>query len=819
MNPVLVPSTVSAPSSGLQAPLLAEIAGGQWSLGFEGVSPWVAGLLFLLMAVGTVWAYQRWAPAPQGWRRSAMIVLRVLAALVMAVLLARPVLHGSLKERVRQPLLVLVDASESMTFPDQRHQREDLQRVAIAAGEALPDRGLTQELSLSAASPLGEISRLELLRKLAANPRLNLWERLSAQSDVEVYAFGRSAFAPAQPPQLADGKWTLGTAAACFESFEAAESATALGESLRQVLQEPRPQTPGGVWLITDGAQNSGSSAIEAAQIALEQKTPLFIYGVGVTSPLDLRVKEVHAQKLVFAGERMEVRATVVSQSLDEQRVTATLKANGETVEEQEITLGGDREVEVVFHHTPQSAGEVKLEVSVPLLPGEAGRENNEAGNTVRVTDSKFQVLLIEQEPRWDFRYLLDYLQRDPRLEVKCVMIDGEPGLDQIADSPFLPSLPDSREAFFKTHVLILGDVDPEDLGPERMEIIAEWVEAGGGIIFLAGANHNPRSYIGTPLEALLPVVPDGVSPKEWTSQRAQEPFKLELTRLGRESPYLQMDPDPVVNQEIWENFQGVRWTAPVSRVKTSAEVLLVDVRPEREGRYGRLPVFAMQGFGAGRSVYFGTDETYRWRSRKGEKYYSILWGQIMQSLSLQLLEGASPLTQLKSDRKQYAVGDRVVISGHAYTEGFAPLLQPTLEGELKIERSGDAAASAKPFHLRATEKNSFRGDFIAEQPGVYSYVTTRDPDGVVSFEVLDARLEQSQTALQEKLLRAMADAGGGAFLREEDLHTLPERIASTAAMVTTFKKVELYHSAWFLAALLMLLILEWALRRLTRLK
>ena len=65
------------------------------------------------------------------------------------------------------------------------------------------------------------------------------------------------------------------------------------------------------------------------------------------------------------------------------------------------------------------------------VLPEEVSSENNSAAASVRVTDQKFDVFLIEQEPRWDFRYLLAYLQRDRRLNVRAVMIDGEPGLEK----------------------------------------------------------------------------------------------------------------------------------------------------------------------------------------------------------------------------------------------------------------------------------------------------------------------------------------------------------------------------------------------------
>ena len=743
-----------------------------------------------------------------------MVFLRIAAALVLVTLLAKPVLNLTIHDPVRQPLAVLVDNSESLRFEDRRANPDDVKRAAIAAGRIDAKDGLNQSVPGDAAKDLTNIPRKDLLQKLAANQKLDLWPKLSEQADLLFYQFGRSAV---RVPSTQEGKLKTEDATAFFQNFKFEETSTAIGESLRQVLQEPRSQPIGGVVLVTDGANNSGSSPIEAAQIAKEQGVPLFIYGVGVTSPRDVRVREVTAQKLAFIQERLDVKARIVSQSMEEKSVVVTLRGNGETLAEKEITIGGDREQEVIFQFAPQTAGEMKLQVTIPVQGEEASKDNNIGATTVRVTDSKFHVLLIEQEPRWDFRYLLDYLQRDPRLEVKCVMIDGEPGLDQIPDSPFLPGLPDTREAFFKSQVIILGDVSPDDLGTDRMQIISEWVQAGGGLIFLSGPNFNPTAYAGTPLEALLPVVPDTASTKEFLTQRAPEPFQLQLSKLGETSPYLQMDPDPEENKRIWEAFPGVRWTAPVSRVKPGAEVLLVDPRPERSGRYGMLPVFAMQGYGSGKSVYFGTDETYRWRSRTGEKYYSILWGQIMQTLSLQLLEGASSLTQLKADRKQYAIGDNVVISGNAYTEGFEPLIIPTLDGTMKLESNGKT--EEQPFELHAVERNSFRGEFQAMVPGSYSFATTRDPEGVIRFDVVDARPEQSQTALDEKLLKAMAEVSGGQYFREENLYELPDKIAAKSATVATFKKVDLYYSGWLLAALLILLFLEWLLRRLTQLK
>ncbi|MCX6878674.1 MAG: VWA domain-containing protein [Verrucomicrobia bacterium] len=801
---------------------LADTAGVErtWKLDHEGLQPAWSFLIFLVLAALTIAAYLRCTPAVRPVRKTAMAALRLASAALLAALLTKPVIRLTEYNPVKQPLAVVVDASRSMALTDRRDAPRDQHRAAIAAGLVDPASDLAKPLAADLAGQVAKLSRHDLVARLGENRKLDLWSRLATRSELRFYEFGGSATPLGAPEALENRQARNQAPTVIFPKIGATASVTAIGEALRQVIQEPRSQALGGVILVTDGGNNHGASPMEAAQIAREQNVPLFIYGVGVTSPPDIEVSEVTAQSLAFVGERLEVHAKIASRSLDENPSVATLKADGETVNQVDLTIGGDHIQDVVCQFVPKKTGDVKLEVSVPLRDEEVGRDNNTAATTARITDKKFHVLLVEQAPRWDFRFLLDYLQRDPRLVVKSVMIDGEPGLAKRPDSPFLPSLPATRESLFASQVLILGDVNPTDLGHERMAMIVDWVEAGGGIIFLAGSNFNPASYLGTPLEALLPIIPDIRRPHALRSQREATPFPLELTPAGRRSPYLQMDPDPAANQRIWDGFPGVRWAAPVARVKPGAEVLLADPRPTRAGRYGKLPVLAMQGYGSGKCVYFGTDETYRWRSRTGGKYYSILWGQIMQTLALRLLDSASPLTQLRTDRKQYDVGERVVIAGNAYTGNYEPLILPSLEGVLALTKPGaETPVSTRNINLSATARNFFRCDFIVSEPGAYVFHTVHDPGGILKFEVIDPNLESKQTALDDRLLKNMAATAGGRFLREEDLRHLPAWVSATSIRVASYRKVELYYSVWILAGLLTLLFAEWLLRRLSRLK
>lgn len=783
-------------------------AGGkEWSLGSEGIPMGWAFLVFLALAGVTIWAYRRYTPEVKPLWRRVLAGLRLFSLAIFLALLVRPVLHLTVNEPVRQTLLVLLDNSQSMALTDRRSSPEDLERVTIATG----------------ASATGEVAtvRWDLLTRLFGNTKLNLFPRLQEKSDVVFYRFGRDA---TEVGPLASGRdASVDDAVRVISGIRPEENATGVGEALRQVLDRNRGQAISGVVVITDGASNSGLPPAEAGRMAREAQVPLFVYGVGVTSPIDLAMKEVSAPRLAFVRERVDVKAKFTAQGLGRQTLSAVLTANGSEVDRQTVELAEDGEYEVNFRFEPQEIGDVVLAASIPVQAGEMGRDNNLIEGKLRVVDNKIKVLFIDQEPRWDFRYLLAYLQRDRRLEVKCVLIDGEAGLESLPDSPFLATLPEDREGIFKYEIIIIGDVDPADLGETRMKLISEWVEqSNGGVIFLAGPKFDPTAYGSTPLGALLPVVPDTSQAFEQRAERLKDPVSLKLTALGEASPYLRLVEDPAENARLWESFPGVRWIAPVTKAKPGAEVLLVG--PSQSPGSAGTPVIAIQGFGGGQSVYIGTDETYRWRSRVGEKYYSQVWGAIMQSLSLKRLEGASSRTQLKADRERYFVGDKVTLSGKIYKEGYEPLTAPNLQGKLKIVTTGTAGAPVETVRAldvsaAGDQPGEYRGQFTADVPGAYRYSTLDDPEAEVRFEVIEPRVEQMETALNERALRAMADAARGRFLREEDLDELPGLVSEQSATVATFRKVELFYSLWWLVILLLALCAEWLIRRLVQLK
>lgn len=773
---------------------------------WTGLNPGWALILWIALLVLIGWSYRRYAPRLSRTRRGVLAALRIALVGILLVILAGPVLNLEIKDHTRRTIAVLIDSSQSMTLADGRTEAEDLKRAAIATGKP------------ESSADLPRITRVELLNKLAANKSLDLWSKLHAKSDIELFTFGKTLesqgplFTPARPANAEN-------AAVVFQTIRHDNNLTAVGDALYEILNRKRGQSLAGILVITDGANNTGSVPVEAARLAKQDNVPLYLYGVGITRPRDLAVIEVNGPQLSLLKDRAIFNTRIHATGLVGQSARVTLFANDKKVAESTLKIARDGEETVALDFVPEAVGEVSLKVVVDPLPGESVAENNTSTASTRVVDQKIRILYVEGAPRWDYRYLLALLQRDRRIEVQVVVTAGDPGLSGLPNSVFLDAIPEDRNRLLSYDAILIGDVNPELLGATRMELLSEWVEQkGGGLAFLAGPDFTPSAYARTPWERLLPVELDSSAK---VSAHYVDPVSLKLTPAGERSAILQMTEDAKTNQELWAAFPGVTWTARVGRTRPAAQSLLVDPNPDRATRSGPTAVLAIQPYGLGQVAYVGTDQTYRWRSKAAERHHTRIWGQLIQALTAGRQHDGSQFVQIKTDRARYVVGDRVVITTRAADANLIPLTDSTLPGTLSIQASPAAAPQLSELRLSALSgrPGEYRGEFIARLAGGYTFTAVRDPAAIAKFEVIEPRVELSATAMNEPLLRAMSDAAGGRFLREEDLAGLPELVSSGTADIPTFKAVNLSLSPWLLGLLVLVASLEWWIRRRSELK
>lgn len=805
------------------------------SLAFRG-GLGVGGFLLLLLAIaGAVYWLYRISPVTlSAPRRHALAALRFLFLGLLLALLLRPVLAFTVEGTVRRVLVLLLDGSASMQIRDPRIDEADRKRAALAQDLIDPAKGLAQPFPATPAAAEPR-SRLELTRAVLRNERLNLLPRLDREFDLAAFRFGQgvaelsarkadAAGASNAPPAPAtSGARPKAATVADFDwvdRLEAAAPVTALGDALREVMNRKRGQPLAGVVVVTDGVNNSGGSPRDAAALAAQEGVPLFIYGVGITSPRDIIVQNLFAPEVTFVRDEVPVTVRVRGQGLEGQTAEVQLRLGDQVVARREITFGGDGDQVVPLKFTPQSLGEFELTAAVEARPDETVKDNNSRTQRLKVIDARIKVLLVDQAPRWEFRYLQAMLLRDRRVDLKCLLVEGDKGIARPADSPYLAEFPARRDELFKYDLVILGDVDPKVLTSQHQDNLNKLVsDFGGALLVIAGKRFMPGQYRRSALDRLLPVEFDPPTLESAQDPVADKPIKLELTPAGRASAMLRLADKEDENVRLWAGLPPVYWVAKVSRAKPAAEVLLVDPDPARQTRFGRMPVMAVQQYGLGQVMFIGTDNTWRWRKNAGDFYYTAVWGQIAQRVSIQRLLGVSRRTQLNTDRANYLTGDRVTIYARLYSGvGFDAVQEPAVKAFYGL-KSGAGARPEVMLRPVPEQPAMYRGEFIAPAAGAYSFWVESDPETLLDFNVTEPRFEFGETAMNEPLLKDLAARTDGQYFREETLRQLPDAIRSRTERVQSPLEVELWASPLYFLLLLGVVTVEWVLRKLWHLK
>jgi len=783
------------------------------SLNLRGGSGWLVLLGAALVAMA-IWLYRRYSEHVPRWHRIGMTTLRSVFLGLLVLLLMRPVLQLTIEGSIRRAVAVLIDGSSSMQIEDDR-LGDDRKRAAIALGRLNPTGGLEQEARNI--DDIGRPPRIRLVRSLLRNEQLRLLPRLADEFDIRPYRFGSSLdeIAVADARSVVTGDW--------LDTIKTEDASTRLGDAIRELLGRSRGQPLAGIVLVTDGASNSGSPVTAAAEMARQQGVPLYVWGVGITSPREVAVTSLFAPEVAFFDDEVPVGVRIRSQGMAGRTTRLRLQLvpeqpdNAPAVEtiEQEIVLAdGEQVVPLILtpqkEREDQQSAQYRLVATIQPTGEESNTENLTRSQPLRVVDGKIKVLYVERAPRWEYRFLQAMLMRDRRVTLKTVLLEAAPGLSSDPNGPYLPSIPTDRQELFSYDLIILGDVNPRTLPSSQLEAMEEFVSKfGGGMLVIAGPRHALKEIDGTVLERMLPV--ESIRGATAAAAVSRE-ITVELTTQGRQSTMLRLSEDETESAALWARLPPILWIVPSVRAKPAADVLLVD--PQRVGGAGdRTPIFAIHQYGLGQVFYAGTDQTWRWR-RIGDEYHVTLWTQIVRRLALPHLLGESKRTQLSTDQQEYATGDRVTVYARLYDQNYAPIVDPDVRATYR-SRTGIEGQVL----MRREQPGVYRGEFVAPQAGAYELYIESDPTTVLTFSVGAPRLELSQTAMNEALLQQIAAASGGAYYREENLHELPDQLRTRTERIKSTHDVEIWSSPLYFLLVLLVVSAEWVWRKAAQLK
>lgn len=754
----------------------------------------------LALAVGgavalVVWTYG----TPSGWSRRTMglAALRAAAVLGLLLVLARPTLIFSRDYQPRSVLTVAVDTSASMA-------REDVPR----AGMNSPDsrlRWAVAQLTERKGALLGSLLRDHDVQLVAVADRVASDLMLTRRE---------------QLPQ----------AMAWLTALKADGPVTDLTAAVQQVLATaPAGQVSAGIVLVSDGRRTAGAPLNTTAEQLASQHCPAIAVPVGSDRPLpDLELADLEAPARVFIGEPVAIRGRVNMVGVDKPAAATVRLVEPGTesgsrerhgvIAQRRVDVKPDGAGEFSLIYRPEKTGLSRLLVKVESAVAEANLRNNVAPVQVEAVDAKIRVLYIEDQARFEYRYLKNLLVREPTIISSCLLLSADPQFPQEGSEP-IPRFPETFEQLERYDVVILGDLDPRAgwAGPHGLEDLARWVEEkGGGLTWLMGPRNGLQAWRGTPLGKLLPVQPVR---EVADSQPAARPYRLVLTPLAHLSPIFLLDVDSDTPGSIGATIDQLppwQWEAMAGPATPAAEALAVS--PLLRTADGPVPLVVTGRYGAGQTLYCGTDDLWRWRRFRDIEHWRSFWLQSIRWLAGPRKLGAHRPISLEAAPTKATVGQPVAFTLQVRDTQLEPQLPERVSVAI---RQADGDDQQNLWLQRTPQQAVYTGSIALDRSGSYTAQAqvAMAPAVTAAFTVNQQEAETADTPADSVALRQWAEAvnqaGGEGYTIEMDhLGQLASLNLPRAPVRTRVTEVRPWDNWIALLLVAGLFVAEWAWRR-----
>jgi hypothetical protein len=286
--------------------------------------------------------------------------------------------------------------------------------------------------------------------------------------------------------------------------------------------------------------------------------------------------------------------------------------------------------------------------VSIAPLASEATLANNRLATSVNVTRDKINVLLIDDQPRWEYQFLHNLLRADHRVALHGGLL--EPGRIENVAAPIPTSLPTSQADYAKFDVVILGDIPPSHFTPEQQSNLAAAIRAGKprAVILIAGSRNMPARYPATPFAQILPIDLNQPSfSPSLLAEHSSNGFKITFAPLATDSILSRLSADNQSNLAFWSAVPTWFSDSEFATARPGATVYWRLAQPISPSAGNQLEtdrlisgqesqsILSSINYGAGRVLYLRSPETWRLRhvqtpDGKAEDLHRIFWRQAL---------------------------------------------------------------------------------------------------------------------------------------------------------------------------------------------
>lgn len=554
---------------------------------------------------------------------------------------------------------------------------------------------------------------------------------------------------------------------------------TDIQSALHKVADHYEGKRIEGVLLVSDGIYNTGVSPLYATY-----NFPVHTLGIGDTiQRVDIAIRNVAYNKIAYEGNKFPVHVEVLAKGIDARSLALTVTKGGKLIDRQTKPVGDDGLVVYDFNPLADEKGIQKFDLVVEELPEELNKRNNRASIFVDVIEGKKKILLIASSPHPDIKALRTVLEKNSNYEFLLHI----PGVTEQTSSVLEDDKID----------LVIFHQSPDLRGKTR-DLFLRYVKRSISFFVIVGRQTDLSLLAsqGVPIKLEgLPRDYDDVTPV------VNPAFNNFIITTETKSIVTDYPPVSVPFGRIQIPLSATALLYQrIGSVNTDKPLMAVEVRNDKK-------VGIMLGEGL-----------WRWRLDEfGQSEATISFDELLGKL-LQYLSTSEDKTRFRSYpiQQEFSEVEPVIFESQVYNDIFEPVFGNTINIELT-----DGAGKQTRYSY-VTSPGNIRYQIGGLNEGVYRYRSRTEINGKTEetrgqFAVVLKQTELQNLTADFDLLRKLSANTGGNFYSLDKTQNLVNDLATkeaTGVMRTEEKYDSLINLKWIFWVLLLMISVEWFLRK-----
>jgi len=579
---------------------------------------------------------------------------------------------------------------------------------------------------------------------------------------------------------------------------------TDISAALRRLKEKNADRYLKAVILVSDGINNLGENPVNLAE---EFDIPIFPIAIGqAAEQRDVLIAKATTNQISYANSQVPVDVAVQAFGFPGQRCEVQLWSQSQLLDSKWVTIDQDRfETSVRLYYTPAEPGFQKYTVKIPALDGELTLLNNQNSFYTQVLKSKLKLLLVAGSPDPDLKFIVRNLQADPNIAIDRWVIKKAPQFYQ-------GDFPNDPNKLVQYDAIVLQNYPVKNSSPQVVQTIKAAVALRQiPLLFIAGNSLDLPSL--TPLQPYLPVTLSGGAGEELQ-------VIARLASSGLNHPITRIVDDELENQGYWENLPPIFLSAIGTALHPGSEVL-IEVDPQQSlvrSITQPAPLVVAQRLGQQKSIAFIGYGIWRWDLMMWGigKSNEVLNKLLHNCVRWLMTREDSKLVRISPSHAIFREGQPISFNAEIYYEDYRP------RDGVEVKVTVQAGNRNFDLTLSGTGNGKYEGFLPALSAGDYSYQGTATYNNRQlgtdqgKFSVEPYSLEFLQTRMNERLLQQLAMKTGGKFFTETNFDELPELLKFPVQKTLQSREIQLWNKMIWLVAAVVLLGLEWLLRKRT---